>query len=143
MNLNSVILAGNLTGDPAPGAARHALSTFTLAFDAPFGFDRGGAARRRDFVPVVAFGHVADTCIRHLKKGSRVIVEGRLREDRWQSLATGQHSRLTLVCDRIHFVSGLRKETGAPPPEPQGNPAAGAPPSTNTAPACPTPQARS
>jgi single-strand DNA-binding protein len=120
MNLNTVILAGNLTGDPAPGASKHALCTFTLAFDAPFGFDRGGAARRRDFVPVVAFGPTASSCLRFLKKGSRVVVDGRLREDRWESRATGQHSRLTLVCDRIHFVSGLRKEFGPGTPEPQG-----------------------
>lgn len=120
MNLNTVILAGNLTGDPAPGASKHALCTFTLTFDAPFGFDRGSSARRRDFVPVVAFGRTSDICLRHLKKGSRVVVDGRLREDRWQSAATGQHSRITLVCDRIHFVSGLRKELGPGMSEPKG-----------------------
>ena len=41
MNLNTVILSGNLTGDPAPGASKHALCTFTLSFEGPFGFDRG------------------------------------------------------------------------------------------------------
>jgi single-strand DNA-binding protein len=111
MNLNAVILAGSLAEDPAPGARKHDLCTFTLAFQGPFAADRGAAARSRDFVPVVAFGRTAEACLRHLKKGSRVIVDGRLRDDRWRSQSGGGTSRITVVCDRIHFVSGLKKET--------------------------------
>ena len=66
MNLNTVILAGSLTGDPVPGARKHDLCTFTLSFDGPFGFDRGSGTRRRDFVPVVAFGRTAEACLRLL-----------------------------------------------------------------------------
>ncbi len=110
MNLNAVILAGSLAEDPAPGARKHDVCTFTLAFQGPFAADRGAAARSRDFVPVVAFGRTAEACLRHLKKGSRVIVDGRLRDDRWRSPEGPGASRVTVVCDRIHFVSGLRKD---------------------------------
>jgi len=123
MNLNAVILAGSLVEDPAPGARKHDLCTFTLAFQGPFAADRGAAARSRDFVPVVAFGRTAEACLRHLKKGSRVIVDGRLRDDRWRSQAGGGTSRITVVCDRIHFVSGLKKDvatdSGAVPAGPR------------------------
>jgi single-strand DNA-binding protein len=119
MNLNTVILAGHLSQDPAPGARGHSLCTFTLSFEGPFGLDRGASTRRRGFIPVVAFGRTAEACLGHLKKGSRVVVDGRLREDQWQTRVGGTHSRMTLVCDRIHFVSGLRKDpspgAGGPP----------------------------
>jgi len=59
MDLNTVILAGYLAEDPAPGARKHDVCTFTLAFQGPFAADRGAAARSRDFVPVVAFGRAA------------------------------------------------------------------------------------
>jgi single-strand DNA-binding protein len=113
MNLNALILAGSLAEDPAPGVRKHDLCTFTLAFQGPFAADRGAASRSRDFIPVVAFGRTAEACLRYLKKGSRVIVDGRLRDDRWRQPGGAGASRITVVCDRIHFVSGLRKDQEA------------------------------
>ena len=114
MDLNTVILAGYLAEDPAPGARKHDVCTFTLAFQGPFAADRGAAARSRDFVPVVAFGRAAEACLRHLKKGSRVVVDGRLRDDRWRRAGSGGTAGITVVCDRIHFVSGLKRDAGSP-----------------------------
>ena len=110
MNLNTVILGGNLTSDPASPGTGKSLCTFTLSFEGPFDSDRGGGGRRRDFVAVVAFGKSAEACLRFLKKGSKIVVDGRLKQDRWQSAVSGQHSRMTVVADRVHFVSGLKKE---------------------------------
>jgi single-strand DNA-binding protein len=123
MNLNTVILGGNLTSDPASPGTGISLCTFTLSFEGPFGSDRGGGDRRRDFVAVVAFGKSAEACLAYLKKGSRIVVDGRLRQDRWQSAVSGQHSRMTVVADRVHFVSGLRKATRAETGQSPGTPA--------------------
>lgn len=120
MNLNAVILAGTLAEDPVPGTRKHDLCTFTLAFQGPFAAERGAASRSRDFIPVVAFGRTAEACLRYVRKGSRVIVDGRLRDDRWRQPGGSGASRITVVCDRIHFVSGLRKDedaTAGPLPE--------------------------
>jgi single-strand DNA-binding protein len=122
MNLNALILAGSLAEAPAPGVRKHDLCTFTLAFQGPFAADRGAASRSRDFIPVVAFGQTAEACLRYLKKGSRVIVDGRLRDDRWRRPGGAGAGRITVVCDRIHFVSGLRKDEGAAAgPIPEGS----------------------
>ena len=56
MNLNTVILGGSLTSDPAAAGKAGSVATFTLSFDGPFASDRGGGGSRRDFIPVVAFG---------------------------------------------------------------------------------------
>jgi single-strand DNA-binding protein len=114
MRLNTVILSGNLTSDPAPGGGPTPLATFVLSFQDPYGLDRGGGGRRRDFIAVVAFGNVAETCLKFLKNGSKVVVDGRLREDRWGSPAGGGRSRITLIADQVHFVSGLRKDPAVP-----------------------------
>jgi single-strand DNA-binding protein len=126
MNLNSVILSGHLTSDPAAAGRAAEVATFSLSFLAPFGTDRAGGARRRDFVSVVAFGKSAEACLSHLKEGSKVVVDGRLRQDRWGSPASGEHSRVTIVADRVHFVSGLRKTVrSVDPPPGQAPPEAG------------------
>lgn len=129
MNLNTVVLSGSLVADPAPGGSGQAVCTFMLSFAAPYGSDRGGSVDRRDFASVVSFGKAAETCLRFLKKGSRIVVDGRLRQDRWQSPASGQHSRLSIVADRVHFVSGLKKlpvpaaASGSASPSASGGPA--------------------
>lgn len=141
MNLNALILAGSLAEDPAPGARKHDLCTFTLAFQGPFAADRGAASRSRDFIPVVAFGRTAEACLRYLKKGSRVIVDGRLRDDRWRQPGGAGASRITIVCDRIHFVSGLRKDDAVVAgPTPEGT-RAGLPAMAGSAPGSASPTA--
>ena len=128
MNLNTVILSGHLTSDPAAAGRASEVATFSLSFLAPFGTDRAGGAKRRDFVSVVAFGKSAEACLSHLKEGSKVVVDGRLRQDRWGSPASGEHSRVVIVADRIHFVAGLRN-AARPAPLPAGQ----APPGCGTA----------
>jgi single-stranded DNA-binding protein len=59
MRLNTVILGGQLSSDPAPGGGPTPLVTFLLSFEGPYGEGRGGGGRRRDFIPVVAFGKTA------------------------------------------------------------------------------------
>jgi single-strand DNA-binding protein len=125
MNLNTIILSGNLTSDPAAAGSSADVATFSLSFLAPFGTDRAGGAKRRDFVSVVAYGKTAEACLTHLKEGSKVVVDGRLRQDRWGSPVSGDHSRVTIVADRIHFVAGLRK-AALPAPPPAGHALPGA-----------------
>lgn len=128
MNLNTVILSGHLTSDPAATGKLDQVATFSLSFVAPYGSDRGGGAHRRDFVSVVAFGKSAEACHRFLKKGSKVVVDGRLRQDRWQSTVSGEHSRVAIVADRIHFVSALKKPREADLAAPTSPPAGLEPP---------------
>lgn len=133
MNLNTVVLSGSLVGDPAPGGSGKTVCTFMLSFVAPYGADRGGSIDRRDFASVVSFGKTAETCLRFLKKGSRVVVDGRLRQDRWQSPGSGQHSRLSIVADRVHFVSGLKKLSAPAPADGATSPSASDGPATHSA----------
>ncbi len=112
--------------DPVAAGKTAEVASFSLSFHAPFGTDRPGGATRRDFVSAVAYGKSAAACLSHLKEGSKVVVDGRLRQDRWGSPAKGDHSRITIVADRIHFVSGLRKAVRpAPLPAGQAPPWAG------------------
>jgi single-strand DNA-binding protein len=125
MNLNTVILSGFLTSDPAPAGNADQVATFSLSFLGPYGSDRPGGARRRDYVSVVAFGKTAELCLASLKEGSKVVVDGRLRQDRWGSPASGERSRVTIVADRVHFVSALKKTPRQAPSGPEAAPASG------------------
>jgi single-strand DNA-binding protein len=74
-SFNKVILVGNLVRDPeiryiASGAA---VTKFTLAVNR-----RTKQAEETDFIDIVAWDKLAETCNTYLKKGSSCLVDGRL-----------------------------------------------------------------
>jgi len=74
-SFNKVILVGNLVRDPeiryvGSGAA---VTKFTLAVNR-----RSKQQEETDFIDIVAWEKLAETCNTYLKKGSSCLVEGRL-----------------------------------------------------------------
>lgn len=74
-SFNKVILVGNLVRDPeiryvGSGAA---VTKFTLAVNR-----RSKQAEETDFIDIVAWDKLAETCNTYLKKGSSCLVDGRL-----------------------------------------------------------------
>ena len=67
--MNLVVLIGRLTRDPelryTPNGT--AVAQFTLAVDRPF-LNQAGE-READFIPIVAWQRLAETCANHLHKG--------------------------------------------------------------------------
>src|SRR6188768_3221639 len=103
-SFNRVILVGNLTRDPElryiPSGT--AVSDIGLAVN-----DR---VKRGDqwvdevsFVDITLWGRTAEIANEYLSKGSPVLIEGRLRQDRWEK--DGQkHSKLKVTCDRMQML---------------------------------------
>jgi hypothetical protein len=118
MNPSTIIFSGSLFADPAPGGTDKAVCSFTLSFSGPYGSDQGAAPGRRDFVSVVTFGASAETCLRTLKRGSRIVVDGRLRQNRYAKalrLLVLSYSELLVWAERLKSkVRGmLHQEKGA------------------------------
>lgn len=139
---NRVILVGNLTRDPElryiPSGT--AVSDISIAVN-----DRIKCGDQWvdevSFVDVTLWGRTAEIANEYLSKGSPLLVEGRLRQDRWEK--DGQkHSKLKVTCDRMQMLGsrdgGGRggRSSGGPPSEApeyddaeQYMPAGGPPPS--------------
>ena len=78
--LNKVILIGRLVRDPElryTPAEGVAVTNFTLAVDRPFTNQRG--ERETDFIKIVAWRKLAETCANNLSKGRLVAVDGHLQ----------------------------------------------------------------
>ena len=78
--LNLVVLIGRLTRDPelryTPGNGT-AVATFTLAVDRPFANRQG--EREADFIRIVTWDKLAESCANYLQKGRLAAVTGRLQ----------------------------------------------------------------
>jgi single-strand DNA-binding protein len=126
---NKVILIGNLTRDPelryTPQGV--AIAKIGLAVNRTWKNEAGESKEEVTFIDVDAFRRQAETLAQYLKKGSPLMVEGRLKLDQWDDKQTGQkRSRLGVVLEGFQFLGGNRgaEGGGAPGEAPRNRPSA-------------------
>src|SRR5438552_17786766 len=136
-NFNKVILAGNLTRDPEVRYTPKgmAIAKFGMAINRSWKNEAGETKEEVTFVDIDAFGRQAEVISQYLKKGSPILMEGRLRLDQWDDKQTGQkRSRLGVVVEGFQFLGGGAK------PGPLTLPAVAAAPAAAAAPPAPSPE---
>ncbi|MCS7337999.1 MAG: single-stranded DNA-binding protein [Verrucomicrobiae bacterium] len=109
---NKVILMGNLTRDPelryTPKGTP--VAAFGLAVNRVFRTETGETRQETTFVDIEAWSQIAERIAKYVKKGSPILVEGRLRLDQWDDKKTGQkRSKLVVVCENFRFVGPARE----------------------------------
>jgi single-strand DNA-binding protein len=91
MYLNKVILIGNLTRDPELKSIPSGISvaTFSLATNRVWKDKNGQRQEDTQYHNVVVFGKQADSVSQYMKKGSSLMVEGRLQTRSWDDKTSG------------------------------------------------------
>lgn len=114
--LNRVILIGRLTHDPelryTPGQGV-AVATFSLAVDRPFTNQQG--QRDTDFINIVTWRKLAETCANYLNKGRLVAVEGRLQVRSYDDSQGIRRKASEVVADNVRFLDSARAATETAP----------------------------
>jgi len=81
--MNKVILCGRLTRDPdvrySQGESATAVARYTLAVDRRFARRDQQDAQTADFIGIVAFGKAGEFAEKYFRKGTKVIVTGRIQ----------------------------------------------------------------
>jgi single-strand DNA-binding protein len=111
MYLNKAFIIGNLTRDPElkslPSGVQ--VASFGVATNRYY-TDRDGAKQEStEFHNVVVFGRSAETSAQYLKKGSQVLIEGRLQTRSWEQDGQKKY-RTEIVADKVQF--GDRRSGG-------------------------------
>ena len=119
MSLNSVNMMGNLTRDPelkyTPSGK--AVCNLSIANNRVYSKD-GDKKEEVSFFDIEVWGVVAENCAKYLTKGSGIIVEGRLRQDRWEKDGKTQ-SRVRIAANSIHFMP--KRGGGSPEQQPNAD----------------------
>lgn len=102
--LNKVILIGRLTRDPELRYTPNGISvaTFTIAVDRNYTNQEG--QRETDFIPIVAWRGLADTCGKYLTKGRLVAVSGRLQIRSYEGQDGQRRYIAEVVADEVQFL---------------------------------------
>src|ERR1700677_2163582 len=113
-SFNKIILVGNLTRDPeiryvGSGAA---VTKFTLAVNR-----RSKQQEETDFIDIVAWDKLAETCNTYLKKGMSVLVDGRLSIRSYETKEGEQRKAAEGVVHAMQMLDrangGARGENGS------------------------------
>src|SRR3990170_2345716 len=126
VNLNRVLLAGNLTRDPELKymASGSPVCDMSIAVNRRWKGQDGQEKEEVSFFDVEALGRVAETSAQYLKKGRSVIIEGRLKQSRWETNEGQKRSKVIIQADSVQFL-GAPKE--GPPEASETAPEASAP----------------
>ena len=104
--INRVILGGRLTRDPEARFAGDGtpVTSLALAFHRGYKGRDGQYVEETGYVTVRTYQRLAEVCGQRLKKGSPVLVEGRLQMREWKDGQGGRQTRLEIRAENVHFM---------------------------------------
>ncbi len=108
-SVNQVILMGRLTRDPEQRTTTGGklIVSFSVAVD------RAGQDDTADFFNITAWEKLGELVAKYLNKGSRVLIQGRLRQDTWDDKETGKkQSRIEVTASDVTFLDSPRDNAG-------------------------------
>lgn len=108
MSYSKTIIEGRLTRDPERKATRDGKTfcAFTVAVN------RDGKDAPADFFDVICWDRQAENAARYLKKGSRVLVDGRMQSRTKESRNGGKMTTWGLSAERVTYLSE-RSQSGS------------------------------
>ena len=105
--MNKVILMGRLTRDPeirySQGERSTAVARYSLAVNRTFKRDGEPDA---DFFDCTAFGKQAEFVERYLKKGTKMVVVGRVQNDNYTNKEGQKVYSTRIMVDELEFAEG-------------------------------------
>lgn len=110
---NKIIIVGNLTRDVdlkyLPSGS--AVSTIGIASNRKYKKQDGSQAEDVCFVDVKLFGRTAEIANQYLKKGSQVLIEGRLSLETWNDQSGAKRSKHTITAESMQMLGKLDSST--------------------------------
>lgn len=106
-SLNKVILFGTLTHDPEPRALKNGAAVCTFGMVLKHRYRSGEETKEAvTFVDVTVYGRTADAMVQYMRKGSSVLVEGRLHLDQWDTKDNPpqKRSKLVVIGENVKFT---------------------------------------
>lgn len=105
-NYNRVILIGNLTRDPEMSflPSQTAVTEIGLAVNRKWKDQQGEQREETCFIDCRAYGKQAETLTKYVKKGSPILIEGRLQLDSWEAQDGTKRSKHRVIIERFQFL---------------------------------------
>lgn len=112
---NKVILMGNLTRDVEvrTTASGQNVANFSLAVSRSWRGQDGQQQDQTSFINCVAWGKPGEIIAQYVKKGSPLLVSGRLDQRSYEDKDGNKRTAVEVVVEDFNFVSGGRNDNGS------------------------------
>lgn len=111
---NKVILMGNLTRDVEmrTTSGGQSVANFSLAVSRSWKGQDGQQQEQTSFINCVAWGKVGEIIEQYVKKGSPLLVSGRLDQRSYEDKDGNKRQAVEVVVEDFNFVGGGRGDDG-------------------------------
>ena len=107
--LNHIVIMGRLTRDVELRSTQSGVSvaSFTVAVDRDY-TGRDGGEKQTDFIDCVAWRQTGEFVNRYFRKGSMIVVSGRLQSRKWQDRDGNNRTNWEINADNVYFGESRR-----------------------------------
>ncbi len=113
---SKAIIAGNITRDPELRSTPNGASvcSFSVAVNRVYRDSNGEQKEEVSFIDCSAWGKLGEMIGQYAKKGSGVLVSGRLSQRSWEDKnGGGKRSRTEIVVEDFNFTGSARDNNGS------------------------------
>ena len=100
--MNKVVLMGRLTREPEMFGQKSKVARFCLAVDRSYGEDE------TDFFNCVSFGKQAEFVEKYLKKGTKILLSGRLQNNNYEDKQGIKITATQIITEEIEFCESKK-----------------------------------
>lgn len=108
--MNKVILIGRATHDPdirySQGESSTCVASFSIAVDRRV---KPEGSETADFFDCVAFGRLGEVFEKHVKKGTKMVIAGRLQNDNYTNKEGVKVYRNRIIVDEFEFAESKKE----------------------------------
>ena len=123
VNINRVVLSGNLTADPElrPLASGTAVCSLRLASNTRRKNPNTGEWEDKpNYFDVTVWAGLGENCAKYLSKGKPCVVDGRLDWREWQTDAGDKRQAVQIVAESVQFLGDPNATASGSQPAAQG-----------------------
>jgi len=109
MNINRVVLTGNLTRDPELRSTSNGLSVCNLGIAVNTRRKNGATGEweeKPNYFRVTVFGGQGENCAQYLRKGRPVAIDGRLDWRQYEDNNGQKREAIDIIAESVQFLGG-------------------------------------
>ena len=113
--MNKIMLIGNLGREPEMSYTTSGtpVTKFTIAVNRNTKGPDGERKTETDWFNIVAWNNLAETCNNYLHKGTKVYIEGRLTQRKYQDREGVQRTSVEVVANDMEILTPKSQNTGS------------------------------
>lgn len=112
--MNKIIQMGRLVADPeikySAGENATCIANFRIAVDKRFKRKDDTEAPTADFFRVTAFGKLGEFCEKYLKRGTKIVYEGRIENNNYTDANGNKVYRDQIIAESIEFAESKKAQ---------------------------------